>query len=379
MYFERGCDLVAKAVEGISAVELRWSHGEVSPLPFVEPSCFAELAQAMETRDIVTVLEALLQEQRVCLLSSDVTQLTPVCEALRNLMFPLKWQHAYIPLLPKELLGYLEAPIPFMVGLDQCYLDEDLMVAEAVDSSAAVTVRLNQKPWPLTEGAWSAAIHVPDDIGFVSMSHYVRTQLIAELEDAFVPFRSPKPKSTTPLTATATANSPSKTAVIGTTSSWRLLGGGSGGNSNQHPLSLSSAIAATQEDMRAEWRLGCQKAQRSTFHAIARVMSGYDKFVKAEEVNTEGVSAGVQEDEMDPGAFFDRDAFMCHHRHRLMKENTTMRRLSEDGAGSPLSDTVTDTVTHVAPLSAKFAENIIHTQLFEAFIEVSPFDTLYIS
>lgn len=62
----------------------------------------------MASCDVVSCLEALLLEQRVAILSSDVTQLTPACEALRLLLSPFKWQHCYIPLLPKELLGQVK-------------------------------------------------------------------------------------------------------------------------------------------------------------------------------------------------------------------------------------------------------------------------------
>jgi len=70
-------------------------------------------------------------------------------------------------------------------------------------------------------------------------------------------------------------------------------------------------------------------------------------------------------EEIDPGAFFDRNAFMAHHRQRLVKEASFLR-----ASQSSEIDIFADDVS-LAPISAKFAENIIHTQLFEAFIEVS--------
>jgi hypothetical protein len=32
-------------------------------------------------------------------------------------MYPLSWQYVYIPVLPSRLLGYLQAPVPFIVGI----------------------------------------------------------------------------------------------------------------------------------------------------------------------------------------------------------------------------------------------------------------------
>jgi len=38
------------------------------------------------------------------------------CEALTKLIFPFKWLHTYIPVLPDDQLDYLEAPTPYIMG-----------------------------------------------------------------------------------------------------------------------------------------------------------------------------------------------------------------------------------------------------------------------
>lgn len=40
-----------------------------------------------------------------------------MADALCSLLFPFYWQHIYIPLLPAKLLDYLQAPVPFLVGV----------------------------------------------------------------------------------------------------------------------------------------------------------------------------------------------------------------------------------------------------------------------
>ena len=37
-------------------------------------------------------------------------------EALRGILFPLHWQHAYIPILPRELLDFCQSPCPYIMG-----------------------------------------------------------------------------------------------------------------------------------------------------------------------------------------------------------------------------------------------------------------------
>ena len=40
-----------------------------------------------------------------------------IAEALTTLFFPLSWEHVYVPVLPPSLLHYLDAPVPFIMGL----------------------------------------------------------------------------------------------------------------------------------------------------------------------------------------------------------------------------------------------------------------------
>ena len=48
---------------------------------------------------------------------------TAVCEAIRQIIFPLTWEGPYIPLCPVSMSGYLSSPIPFIIGLDSRFFD----------------------------------------------------------------------------------------------------------------------------------------------------------------------------------------------------------------------------------------------------------------
>ena len=43
--------------------------------------------------------------------------LTIAAETIIKLIFPFEWHHIFIPILPFELLDFLEAPTPFIVGV----------------------------------------------------------------------------------------------------------------------------------------------------------------------------------------------------------------------------------------------------------------------
>jgi len=40
-----------------------------------------------------------------------------VSECITALLFPFSWQHVYVPILPASLHHFLDAPVPFIMGL----------------------------------------------------------------------------------------------------------------------------------------------------------------------------------------------------------------------------------------------------------------------
>ena len=71
----------------------------------------------LDCDNALLLVEAVLTEQRVLLLSSKLSALTVVGETLLHLLFPLRWPHVYIPLLPRSLIDFLYAPMPFIIGM----------------------------------------------------------------------------------------------------------------------------------------------------------------------------------------------------------------------------------------------------------------------
>ena len=44
-------------------------------------------------------------------------------ETFLMLIFPFYWHYIYIPVMPASLMGYLQAPEPFIVGVHYAYKD----------------------------------------------------------------------------------------------------------------------------------------------------------------------------------------------------------------------------------------------------------------
>ena len=49
--------------------------------------------------------------------SSDCDKLMLVCESVTTLLYPFAWQHVYVPILPPNLENFLDAPVPYIMGL----------------------------------------------------------------------------------------------------------------------------------------------------------------------------------------------------------------------------------------------------------------------
>lgn len=90
-------------------------------LPLVDFS-YKPLFQSLCVGNIMVIMGCLMKETRVALCSSHTALLTPCAEALLSLLFPFEWQGMYIPVMPFAMVDILDAPVPFLVGLDSRYL-----------------------------------------------------------------------------------------------------------------------------------------------------------------------------------------------------------------------------------------------------------------
>ncbi|KAI1301403.1 C-myc promoter-binding protein [Halotydeus destructor] len=95
---------------------------EDMPLPLSGAS-FTQLLRNLGPDNCLNVLLLTLLEQKILLHSLRQDVLTGVAEALTSIIFPFHWQCPYIPLCPLNLSDVLNAPLPFIVGVDSRYFD----------------------------------------------------------------------------------------------------------------------------------------------------------------------------------------------------------------------------------------------------------------
>ena len=103
-----------------SIILQQYSHCYVPPKDF----SFLPLFENLSIENVVTLFSHILAERKIVLYSNNYSILCPIAEALRNLMFPLQWQFAFIPVLPSKLSYIVNAPVPLIVGMHRSFLDE---------------------------------------------------------------------------------------------------------------------------------------------------------------------------------------------------------------------------------------------------------------
>ncbi|XP_073398823.1 DENN domain-containing protein 4C isoform X1 [Dendrobates tinctorius] len=93
-----------------------------TPLP-LSGANFSSLVMSLGPENCVTLLNFVLLECKILLHSLRPAVLTGVAEAVVAMIFPFQWQCPYVPLCPLSLAGVLNAPIPFIVGVDSRFFD----------------------------------------------------------------------------------------------------------------------------------------------------------------------------------------------------------------------------------------------------------------
>ena len=75
------------------------------------------LFRLLSYEQIITAWKGLLLERKLILLCNSKAALSQIAHALINLIFPFKWIHVYVPILPEKLKLFLDSPVPYIIGI----------------------------------------------------------------------------------------------------------------------------------------------------------------------------------------------------------------------------------------------------------------------
>ncbi|CAB0038244.1 unnamed protein product [Trichogramma brassicae] len=114
------------------------------------------LFQQLGIRNVLVLFCAVMTEHKLLFHSASYSRLTEGCRALTALMYPFRYTHVYIPLLPAALVEILSTPTPFIMGVHSSLKSEvaelmDVIVADLDGGSIIVPdgVSLSLLPEPL--------------------------------------------------------------------------------------------------------------------------------------------------------------------------------------------------------------------------------------
>ncbi|XP_029953015.1 DENN domain-containing protein 5B-like [Salarias fasciatus] len=168
-------------------------------LPLGEYS-LGEAFSLLGVDNMVKLLTCALLETQVLLYSQDYQRLMTVAEGITTLLFPFQWQHIYLPIVSTPLHHLLDAPVPFLMGIQR------------------------------RDGAQRSSLHLPQEANlcFVDIDNHCveapedlprfpdQAELIQELSEVLLHFGVPpqggvvtKPTTTTTTSSSSTAPSSS--------------------------------------------------------------------------------------------------------------------------------------------------------------------------
>ncbi|KAI2642182.1 dDENN domain-containing protein [Xylaria nigripes] len=106
---------------GVRELRLYARTEAVNELPGSRTTDLYAFFRCLSLENIVTVFEYAMSESRIIFLSSHASMLHLASHALANLLYPLTWASIFIPILPARLLSALDAPCPYIVGIERRY------------------------------------------------------------------------------------------------------------------------------------------------------------------------------------------------------------------------------------------------------------------
>ena len=90
-------------------------HHKIPCIP--EDRNLTEYYNAVDSTNMILIFASLLNERRILMTSKKLSRLSACIQAANSLIYPMYWQHIFIPVLPNHLLDYLSAPMPFLIGV----------------------------------------------------------------------------------------------------------------------------------------------------------------------------------------------------------------------------------------------------------------------
>eukprot|EP00124_Ichthyophonus_hoferi_P000069 Ihof_evm22s2 gene=Ihof_evmTU22s2 len=101
--------------------------------PVITDFCYEILFSRLSVPLVVDLVTHALLEHRIIFFSEHTSVLHPAAECLISLLYPFYWYHVYIPVLPTSMLSFVQAPMPFIAGVNSIHKADIMAAGELVD------------------------------------------------------------------------------------------------------------------------------------------------------------------------------------------------------------------------------------------------------
>ncbi|XP_037904167.1 DENN domain-containing protein 1A-like isoform X9 [Hermetia illucens] len=76
----------------------------------------------VDPKNMIAVFAAMLSERRIIFTSRRLDRLSSCIQAANAFLYPMVWQHIFIPILPMKMKDFLCAPMPYLIGVPEAVL-----------------------------------------------------------------------------------------------------------------------------------------------------------------------------------------------------------------------------------------------------------------
>lgn len=102
-------------------VSLKYSRPSNNSFPILRNYPLYPIFSCLSPEKVVRVFEFVANEGKVLFISKNLSLLGLAADAVTSFLYPMYWQHIFIPVLPAKLIGYIQSPVPYIMGIHSSY------------------------------------------------------------------------------------------------------------------------------------------------------------------------------------------------------------------------------------------------------------------
>ncbi|XP_067233187.1 DENN domain-containing protein 1A isoform X8 [Chanodichthys erythropterus] len=132
------------------SVHLFFTVPDPRELPSIpENRNLTEYFVAVDVNNMLHLYASMLYERRILISCSKLSTLTACVHGAAAMLYPMYWQHVYIPVLPQHLLDYCCAPMPYLIGVHSSLMEK--VRGMALDDVVLLNVDTNTLETPFDD------------------------------------------------------------------------------------------------------------------------------------------------------------------------------------------------------------------------------------